>query len=201
METIKQITNYPHYEIDIHGNIYSNRFGKRKQLKPILATQAKKQYLQVGLFNEHNRRNSKGQRVPKMLYVHRLVWETFMGEIPPKMTINHKNENKLDCSLENLEMMSLSENISAYHETKTTGLLRHKRDELIKHHKDLGTYQKVADKFNVSVSSVFRIMKNYRRTTSGIEKLDTIQDEYTLMDMRKSYAREKIGLPPTSLTK
>lgn len=198
---MKQIPNYPHYEIDTQGNVYSTRYGKRKKLKPILATQAKKQYIQVGLFNEYNKRNSKGLRIPKMLYVHRLVWETFVGEIPPKMTINHKNENKLDCSLENLEMMTLSENISAYHETKAAGLLRHKRDELIKHHKNLGTYQKVADKFNVSVSSVFRIMKNYRRTKTGIQKLHNIQDEYTLMDMRKSYARESIGLPPTSLTK
>ena len=98
-------------------------------------------------------------------------------------------------------MMSLSQNISAYHESKTAGLLRHKRNELIRAHKQLGTYQRVADKFGVSVSSVFRIIKNYRRTTKGIEKLYNIQDEYTTQDMRSSTTRESIGLPPTSLTK
>jgi len=191
-----QIKEYPDYEIDMEGNVYSYKYGKRKKLKPQLVTQAKKKYLQVGLFGENNRRNKKGQKVPRMLYVHRLVWETFVGEIPEGMTIDHRNENKFDCSLENLEQMTQGDNTSKYFNNTANGLLMNKRDEFIKDHKELGTYQQVADKWGVSMSSVFRIIKNYKRTKRGIEKLHNIQDEYTTQDMRGTKARKDIGLIP-----
>jgi len=44
-------------------------------------------------------------------YVHRMVWEQFVGPIPPKMEINHINEDKTDNRLENLEMITNEENI------------------------------------------------------------------------------------------
>lgn len=44
-------------------------------------------------------------------YVHRLVWETFVGEIPKGYEINHKDGNKANCALNNLELTSHSDNI------------------------------------------------------------------------------------------
>lgn len=44
-------------------------------------------------------------------YVHRLVWLAFMGDIPKKYEINHKNHDKSDNSLENLEIVTHSENV------------------------------------------------------------------------------------------
>lgn len=43
-------------------------------------------------------------------YVHRLVAEAWLGEIPPKMTVNHKDGNKSNNNLSNLEIMSQSDN-------------------------------------------------------------------------------------------
>ena len=42
--------------------------------------------------------------------VHRLVWEAFNGPIPPGMQVNHINEDKTDNRLENLNLMTRSEN-------------------------------------------------------------------------------------------
>lgn len=60
-------------------------------------------YLQVILSN-----NGKN----KMSLVHRLVWEAFNGPIPEGMQINHINEDKTDCSLTNLSLVSPKENIN-----------------------------------------------------------------------------------------
>lgn len=43
-------------------------------------------------------------------FVHRIVWETFNGEILNDLTIDHINENSLDNRLENLQLMSREDN-------------------------------------------------------------------------------------------
>lgn len=48
--------------------------------------------------------------------LHRKVWETFMGEIPPGMEIHHIDNNKQNASLSNLKMISHAENIKKAHE-------------------------------------------------------------------------------------
>lgn len=43
--------------------------------------------------------------------VHRLVWEAFNGPIPEGLEINHKNRNRADNRLENLELLTHLENM------------------------------------------------------------------------------------------
>lgn len=47
----------------------------------------------------------------KTCYVHRLIWEAFNGPIPKGLQINHKDENKLNNCLSNLEMVTPQYNI------------------------------------------------------------------------------------------
>lgn len=44
-------------------------------------------------------------------YVHRLVYETFVGDIPQGMEINHKDGNKLNNALYNIELSTHQDNI------------------------------------------------------------------------------------------
>jgi len=57
--------------------------------------------------------------------VHRVVWEAFKGPIPDRLEINHKNLDRADNRLENLELVTHQQNaqhaIDAY---KSQGLLR-----------------------------------------------------------------------------
>lgn len=52
--------------------------------------------------------NNKGER--KGFLVHRLVYSTFVGEINENMVIDHIDQNKLNNELENLRMVTKSEN-------------------------------------------------------------------------------------------
>ena len=55
---------------------------------------------------------SNADRKLRKHLVHRLVWEAFVGPIPEGLQINHKDENKCNNSLENLEIMTHKQNIN-----------------------------------------------------------------------------------------
>lgn len=46
----------------------------------------------------------------KTIFAHRLVWESFNGQVPKGMEINHIDFNKANPSLENLEICTPKEN-------------------------------------------------------------------------------------------
>ncbi|AAC96790.2 HNH endonuclease [Paramecium bursaria Chlorella virus 1] len=52
----------------------------------------------------------------KEVPIHILVWKTFMGDIPEGVIINHKDHNKQNASLDNLEILTRSENAIAAHD-------------------------------------------------------------------------------------
>lgn len=100
VEIWKDIKDYEKlYQGSNLGRIRSMWYGKVRILKP----QKVKGYLQVGLHKDGR---------AKMLYVHRLVWEAFNGEIPEGYEINHISEDKTDNRLENLNLMTPKENIN-----------------------------------------------------------------------------------------
>jgi hypothetical protein len=71
--------------------------------QPLIHTPSKKGYLLVSL--------CEGSHTKKTTYqVHRLVWKTFIGEIPPNLAIDHINEDKQDNRLENLQLLTNREN-------------------------------------------------------------------------------------------
>ena len=46
-----------------------------------------------------------------LMLAHRAMWELFVDKIPDKMDINHKNGNKQDNRLKNLEIVTRSQNL------------------------------------------------------------------------------------------
>ena len=51
----------------------------------------------------------------KPILVHRYIWEQLNGKIPDGYHIHHKDENKLNNSIDNLECISASEHAKLHH--------------------------------------------------------------------------------------
>lgn len=93
-KTIKYATNY---EVSNLGNIRHK--GKAKPLKPYISANG---YYRVCLITN--------EKQVKHKFVHRLVAETFIPNPLNKSDVNHKDYNKLNNNLTNLEWMTRSEN-------------------------------------------------------------------------------------------
>ena len=97
------LSEFPNYEINELGQVKSKK--SSKILSQSLST---KGYYQINI-------DKKSRRV------HRLIAETFIPNPMNYETVNHKNGNKLDNSLENLEWVSRSENVK--HSREILGLI------------------------------------------------------------------------------
>lgn len=88
------------YEVSSNGNV---RNAKGRHLKPFMIRQG---YLMVELFNHYERTHAR---------VNRLVAEAFIPNPNNKSEVNHRNGDKTDNSVLNLEWATKSENmIHAY---------------------------------------------------------------------------------------
>jgi hypothetical protein len=183
----KQIANYPDYSVEIDGSIISNKHGKTRVLKPQLVTQSAKKYLQVGLFNSENRRNSRGEKVPCMKYVHRIVYQAYMGDIPDNLEVDHIDGNPHNNNLENLRLVTRKQNTRTHFRKEKGFLFSESRDEMIKDYLTLKNYQLVSDKWNCSLATVSRVIKN-KRYVNGIPRESEvgIKDEFTETDLRNN---------------
>lgn len=72
---------------------------RERILKPWEASNG---YLQITLYSEGK---------PRLFRVHQLVWEAFNGPVPDGLEINHKDTDKLNCKLRNLELVTHQENL------------------------------------------------------------------------------------------
>ena len=98
-EIWKDIPNFEgQYQASNYGRIKSHKFGKEKILKLRKTIWG---YLVVGLYKN-------GKQIT--YFVHRLVWSAFHGEIPEGYEINHKDEDKTNNRLDNLELVTRKEN-------------------------------------------------------------------------------------------
>lgn len=97
--TDKEIKGYENlYFITPDGNIFRQYKSHIRYLKPRIG---KNGYIYYDLWKNH-----KGTR----FYLHRLLGEYFLPKIEGKLYINHKDGNKLNNNLENLEWCTSSEN-------------------------------------------------------------------------------------------
>jgi hypothetical protein len=106
----KEIKDFPGYFITACGKIYSTKTGKLKRKKTSKRNYKKKNDYDVVHFVKEGKRYKR--------FVHRLVWQTWGGDIPEGLQIDHINGVKDDNRIENLQLLTQQENIKKYWENK-----------------------------------------------------------------------------------
>jgi hypothetical protein len=104
MEEWRIINAYPNYSVSNLGNVMNNQTNKLMKLC------VKGGYYNIGLITGTIKKTTK---------VHRLVGFAFIENPENKPEINHKNKNKLDNTISNLEWMTRKEN----NQHRTIGLI------------------------------------------------------------------------------
>lgn len=100
-EIWKDIPGYEgHYQASNLGRIRSLKYNEVRILKP---GENGWGYYLVNLYLNNVKKTSS---------VHRLTWTAFNGQIPEGLEINHKDEDKTNNSLANLELVTPSQNIN-----------------------------------------------------------------------------------------
>lgn len=100
-EIWKPIKNYEGiYDVSNFGNVYSYRLKRNLKL-----SKDKIGYIRIGL-QKINRTDVK------LFYVHKLVAQAFIPNPLNKPFINHKDENKANNNVNNLEWCTIQENIN-----------------------------------------------------------------------------------------
>jgi hypothetical protein len=131
------------YEVSNYGNV--RNVITKKLLKPRL----KRGYLQVVLYLDGRRKNYN---------IHRLVALAFMPNKDRSLQVNHKDGNKQNNKLANLEWVTVSENLK--HAFKTGLISKEKHRELMKklHAKPVTQFSKSGEVINTfeSISEASR---------------------------------------------
>ena len=101
-EIWKKINGYENYDVSNFGNVRNNNFHRQKATKEIKKDIKPNGYIRVIL--------SKDSKT-KSFYVHRLVAESFIENKENKQYVNHKDGNRSNNCVENLEWVTASENL------------------------------------------------------------------------------------------
>lgn len=96
-------SNFPLYEVSDRGRVRNLQTGRRYPAGYIHVGQLDKNGYHVVLLRIDGKR--------KLAKVHRLVVTAFLEEIPVEKQVNHKNGDKADNRLENLEIVTPSQNV------------------------------------------------------------------------------------------
>lgn len=159
----KDIPNYEGlYQINNFGDIKSlyNYRGKGNVLKPRL----KKGYYQIGL-----RKNATRQ----WYAIHRLVAETFIPNPKNLPQVNHKDENKLNNCVENLEWCTVAYNNcygTRLEKTSNTNKLKKEVTQYDLDGNKLNTFKSIksaSKETKTDFSSISKCINNKRRTANG----------------------------------
>ena len=110
-EEWKQVEGFERYLVSNTGRVISTLRKKSKELKP---QQDGMGYLHYRLYPEDARfgvyPNGRGVR-PKLYKAHRLVAETFISNADTTLEVNHKDANKHNNNVDNLEWVTKQQNI------------------------------------------------------------------------------------------
>ena len=156
--------------IDEDGRVWRTGFRRHGQVYPCAERRAENQtgrgYLQVRVLIDGHRYHTSA---------HRLVWRHFRGPIPPGLVINHIDGQKAHNRIDNLEVVTQSENvrhayrlglIDEYGERNPAAKLTDRQVTAIRLAYARGnvTQQQLADKYGTAHQTVSKIVRGERRS-------------------------------------
>ena len=103
---IEEISGFKGYFISDQGDVYSNRTGVMKKLKPYTRWskgKVKQKHLRVTLYGEEGKK--------KIFQVHTLVFTHFVGPVPDGLLIRHLDDNEDNNALTNLMLGTAADNM------------------------------------------------------------------------------------------
>jgi hypothetical protein len=150
MEEFRTITNYGNYMVSNYGNI-KNKVGK---------------LLKIRLNNGYNRVRLYNNDGPKNKLVHRLVCEHFLDLINDKYQVNHKDGNRLNNNVNNLEWCTHQENQKHRYKVLSDYNIILKKDNINFKFKNLS---EASRELKLNYQSLMRLKHNKIKSFKGFE--------------------------------
>ena len=151
---MKDIRNYENmYTVTEDGRVWS--YKSNKFLKQTLLNRG---YLQVELYNNG---------VGKKFLIHRLVAEAYLPNPDNLPQVNHKDENKQNNSVENLEWCTEKENDNYGNRNKNIARANATAVRCVELDRIFESISEAARELNLCKSNICRCLKQQSRTTGG----------------------------------
>lgn len=172
------VENGDNYEISSHGNIRSiDRISGGKKPRKIKGKTIKKQINTTGYYDVILWKDGKG----KHQSIHRLVAKAFIENKQNKKEVNHKDGNKLNNHVSNLEWVTPSENI--IHAYKTN-LIRYNEDAVKKRakkcRKKVKMFEYETNKYICTFESITEASNTMKLDKSNLVKV--LKGKYKYID-------------------
>lgn len=117
-------------------------------------------------------------------YVHRLVYDTFIGNKDKKNDIDHLDHNKLNCSLENLEEITHKENMRRMR--KFYGIEARPKEKKSRRTYTYDEMKKVLERLRTEPMS--KVCKDYGLSDKGLSKrLKSVGLPYQMKEINKYF--------------
>jgi hypothetical protein len=168
-EDLKPIKYYPNYLIDKKGNVYTaeTMIIKKPQPNP-------NGYQRITLSKNQKRKN---------LYVHRIVAETFIENPDNLPFVNHKDANRKNNCVENLEWCTAQQNMSHDSKLRKTGKKIQSFTSDGKFVKEFESIKEAGRKLKIDSTSITKAVggKNNRLTAGGFiwKYIDESESEHS----------------------
>lgn len=151
---MKDIRNYENmYAVTEDGRVWS--YKSNKFLKQTLLNRG---YLQVELYNNG---------VGKKFLIHRLVAEAYLPNPDNLPQVNHKDENRQNNSVENLEWCTEKENDNYGNRNKNIARANATAVRCVELDRIFESISEAARELNLCTSNICRCLKKQSRTTGG----------------------------------
>ena len=148
-------SDFPNYTISEDGEI---RNSKGKIIKGEISNTG---YRRVSLSNNDVKH--------KKMSVHRLVAETYIPNPHNYPEVNHKNENKLDNNVNNLEWCSTLDNLNHSHVIEKASVAQFRKVKCVTTGKIYNSIKEASDELGLYHSNIVACCNGRRATCGGLE--------------------------------